>query len=168
MCLIEWHIVRLAQAGIRELVINLSYRGDQIRAHLGQGQRFGVNIRYSEEGEPPLETGGGIYQALSLLGHAPFLVVNGDIWTDYPYIRQSLEPDRLAHLVLVDNPAHHPGGDFGLSAGRVQSVALRLICEREDEVDAFVPEEYWTIDAVFTNGDGDTVTVVDGQITGVA
>lgn len=116
--LIEWHIVRLAQAGIRELVINLSYRGDQIRAHLGQGQRFGVNIRYSEEGEPPLETGGGIYQALSLLGHAPFLVVNGDIWTDYPFAQIPVT-GKLAHLVLVDNPDHHPRGDFYLNDGQI-------------------------------------------------
>lgn len=116
--LIEWHIVRLVAAGIRELVINLSYRGDQIRDHLGEGQAYGANIRYSAEGEPPLETGGGIFQALPLLGADPFLVVNGDIWTDFPYA-QLQATGKLAHLVMIDNPEHHPQGDFYLDEGQI-------------------------------------------------
>jgi len=119
--LIEYHIRALAAAGIDSLVINLSYRGDQIRAALGDGSRHGVSISYSPEGEPPLETGGGIFHALPLLGAAPFIVVNGDIWTRYPYASLPSQPDGLAHLVLVDNPEHHPQGDFHLRDGGVYS-----------------------------------------------
>lgn len=116
--LIEWHIVALAEAGMRELVINHAHLGDQIVNQLGSGERYGVNIQYSAEGTA-LETGGGIFRALPLLGDAPFLVINGDIWTDYPY-RQLCEPPRgLAHLVMVDNPGHNPGGDFALQDGRL-------------------------------------------------
>lgn len=115
--LIAHHVRALAQAGIRDVVVNLAYRGAQIREHLGDGSSFGVRVHYSDEGNQALETGGGIRQALPLLGERPFLVVNADIWTDYPLARlvaHALEP-RLAHLVLVPNPAHHPRGDFGLT-----------------------------------------------------
>lgn len=100
-------------------VINHAWLGQQIEDHLGDGSQFGVSIQYSPEGEP-LETGGGIFQALALLGDEPFAVVNGDIWTDYEFaaLRQPLTG--LAHLVLVDNPAHHTSGDFSLSGGQVQ------------------------------------------------
>ncbi|ALE90784.1 N-acetylmuramate alpha-1-phosphate uridylyltransferase MurU [Pseudomonas versuta] len=109
--LIEYHLRALAAAGFTEIVINHAWLGQQIEDHLGDGSRFGVTIQYSAEGEP-LETGGGIFKALPLLGDNPFAVVNGDIWTDYDFagLRQPLRG--LAHLVLVDNPAHHPGGDF--------------------------------------------------------
>lgn len=116
--LIEYHIRALAAAGFRELVINHAWLGQQIEDHLGGGERFGVRIAYSAEGEP-LETGGGIHRALSLLGAAPFLLVNGDIWTDYDFAGLRRAPQGLAHLVLVDNPAHHPEGDFCLQDGRV-------------------------------------------------
>lgn len=119
--LIEYHIRALAGAGVDSLVVNLSYRGDQIRTALGDGSRYGVSISYSPEGEPPLETGGGIFHALALLGSEPFIVVNGDIWTRYPYASLPAQPDGLAHLVLVDNPEHHPQGDFHLRDGRVCS-----------------------------------------------
>ena len=112
--LIEYHIHSLAQAGIKQLVINLAYLGDQIRETIGDGSRYGVSISYSDEGEA-LETGGGIFKALTLLGPDPFIVVNGDIWTDYDFSelmqRGSSMGNRLAHLVLIDNPAHHPQGD---------------------------------------------------------
>ncbi|MGK9065868.1 N-acetylmuramate alpha-1-phosphate uridylyltransferase MurU [Stutzerimonas chloritidismutans] len=117
--LIEYHLRALVKAGFDELVINHAWLGEQIEAHLGDGAALGVHIRYSPEGEP-LETGGGIHRALPLLGDEPFLVVNGDIWTDYDFHRLKAPMTGLAHLVLVDNPAHHPAGDFSLSNGRVQ------------------------------------------------
>lgn len=117
--LIEYHLRALAAAGFTEIVINHAWLGQQIEDHLGDGSRFGVSIRYSPEGEP-LETGGGIFKALPLLGTEPFAVVNGDIWTDYDFgaLRQPLTG--LAHLVLVDNPAHHPTGDFCLNGKQVE------------------------------------------------
>ncbi len=117
--LIEWHIAALAVAGVAELVINLGHLGERIRERLGDGRRFGVRIAYSPEPPGALETGGGIRQALPLLGSAPFLVVNGDIWTDYPYAGLLVRPVGLAHLVLVDNPPQHPRGDFVLAPNRV-------------------------------------------------
>lgn len=116
--LIEFHLNALAAAGFRELVINHAWLGAQIEAHLGDGARFGLSIRYSAEGEP-LETGGGIFRALPLLGDEPFLVVNGDVWTDFDFNRLRRPLEGLAHLVLVDNPTHHPRGDFRLADGRV-------------------------------------------------
>jgi MurNAc alpha-1-phosphate uridylyltransferase len=114
------HLARAAQAGLREVVINLAYRGAAIRAAVGDGRAFGLAVRYSDEGEHALETGGGIAHALPLLGPAPFIVLNGDVWTDYPLERLALPEGDLAHLILVDNPAHHLRGDFHLdAAGRV-------------------------------------------------
>ncbi len=119
--LIVHHLERLAAAGIEEVVINVSYRGEQIIQALGDGAAFGVSIAWSRETEP-LETGGGIRQALPLLGQAPFLLVNGDVWCDLDSRRLPALGRDLAHLVLVDNPAHHPDGDFHLTgAGRVQA-----------------------------------------------
>ena len=117
--LIEYHLKALAVAGFTEIVINHAWLGQQIEDYLGDGSRFGVSIAYSPEGEP-LETGGGIFRALPLLGDDAFVVVNGDIWTDYDFsaLRQPLVGQ--AHLVLADNPAHHPNGDFNLIAGQVQ------------------------------------------------
>lgn len=117
--LIEYHLEALARAGIEEVVVNLSWLGGQIREALGAGTRFGLKIRYSEEGSVALETGGGIFRALQWLGEGPFLVVNGDIHTDYPFDDLRLAGDELARLVLVPNPSHHPAGDFSLEAGRV-------------------------------------------------
>jgi MurNAc alpha-1-phosphate uridylyltransferase len=113
--LIEHHVVRLAASGIAEIVVNLSYRGSQIRALLGDGSRYGVPIAYSEEGEPPLETAGGIVRALPLLGAQPFVLVNSDVFTDFDF-RVLVEAPRVPTLVLVPNPPHHPRGDFGLDA----------------------------------------------------
>ena len=117
--LIVWHLLALARADIREVVINLSWLGAQLRDALGDGSKFGVSITWSDEGPVPLETGGGIFHALRLLGADPFLVVNADIWTDIDFGRLALEPDAHAHLVLIPNPPHHPRGDFGLEGDRV-------------------------------------------------
>jgi MurNAc alpha-1-phosphate uridylyltransferase len=116
--LIEYHVRALAAAGFTELVINHAWLGQQIEDYLGDGARFGVRIAYSAEGEP-LETGGGIFQALPLLGDQPFVLVNGDIFTDYPFAELRRPLSGLAHLVLVDNPGHHVAGDFCLRAGQV-------------------------------------------------
>ena len=117
--LIERHIHALAQAGFTELVINHAHLGEQIVAALGDGDAYGVEIRYSAETPPALETGGGIFNALPLLGDAPFIVLNADIWTDFPLSELPEQIEGLAHLVLVDNPEHHAQGDFSLSAGQV-------------------------------------------------
>ena len=117
--LIEHHIDRLARAGIKELVINLSWRGDQIRAFLGDGSKYGLLITYSEEGPEPLETGGGIYHALPLLGSEPFWLVNGDVYCKFNYRSLSLAAGVVGHLVMVPNPGHHPDGDFCLDHGRM-------------------------------------------------
>ncbi|QXI38928.1 N-acetylmuramate alpha-1-phosphate uridylyltransferase MurU [Pseudomonas xantholysinigenes] len=116
--LIEYHLEALARAGITEVVINHAWLGQQIEDHLGDGSRFGLSIRYSPEGEP-LETGGGIFKALPLLGDAPFLLVNGDVWSDYDFAGLNAPLQGLAHLVLVDNPGHHGRGDFRLADGQV-------------------------------------------------
>ena len=121
--LIEYHLEALAKAGFTEIVINHAWLGQQIESYLGSGAQYGVRIQYSPEGEP-LETGGGIFQALPLLGNEPFLVVNGDIWTDYDFARLKQPPSGLAHLVMVDNPAHHPsGGDFYIKDGLLHDAA---------------------------------------------
>jgi MurNAc alpha-1-phosphate uridylyltransferase len=117
--LIVWHLAALARAGIREVVINLSWLGAQLRAALGDGHELGVSISWSDEGPIPLEAGGGIFRALPLLGPEPFLVVNADIWTDIDFGRLQLARAAHAHLVLIPNPAHHPRGDFGLEGDRV-------------------------------------------------
>ncbi len=117
--LIQYHIEALREAGFTELVVNHAHLGAQIVARLGDGRAFGVRIDYSPEPEGALETGGGIRQALPLLGAGAFIVVNGDIWTDYPYRELRREPEGLAHLVLVDNPRHHSDGDFQLQGATV-------------------------------------------------
>lgn len=124
--LIVYHLEALARAGVRDVVINLSWLGEKIRAALGDGARHGVRVTYSEEGPIPLETGGGNHRALPLLGPDPFLVVNSDVWTDMDFSRvPSLEEDADAHLQLAANPPQHPRGDFGLEGG--------LVVERESD-----------------------------------
>jgi len=119
--LIVHHLRALAGAGFEDVVVNLSWLGVQIREALGDGSRHGLRIHYSEEGPEPLETGGGIFRALPLLGAGPFLVLNGDTWSDIPYgdLRERLAARDLAHLVLVPNPAHNEKGDFVLENGRI-------------------------------------------------
>lgn len=118
--LIVRHLRALREAGIKDVVINLSHLGEQIRDALGDGEEFGVHILYSPEPIPPLETGGGIHQALPLLGPDPFWVVNADVCTDYRFSTPPLANGDDVHLVMVDNPAHHPEGDFHYKDGRVR------------------------------------------------
>jgi N-acetyl-alpha-D-muramate 1-phosphate uridylyltransferase len=120
--LIAWHLEALARAGIQDIVINLSWLGERIRSALGDGSRYGVRLQYSDEGPVALETGGGIFNALPLLGSEPFLVVNGDTWTDFDFRELELDAEALARLVLVPNPPHHPRGDFGIDG---QSIVER-------------------------------------------
>lgn len=120
--LIVHHLERLCDAGIHDVVINVSYRAEQIMDALGDGSAYGVRILWSHE-TVPLETGGGIQQALPLLGEEPFLLINGDVWCAALPDFQALKGDDLAHLVLVSNPSHHLQGDFGLSLGRVNQTS---------------------------------------------
>lgn len=112
--LIVWHIEKLAAIGIRDIVVNTSWLADKFPEMLGDGSRWGVRLHFSYEGPTPLETGGGMWNALQLLGEEPFIAVNGDIWTDHDFARLPREPKGDAHLVLVDNPVQHPNGDFAL------------------------------------------------------
>ncbi len=123
--LIDYHLENLAATGIQEVVINHAHLGEQIEQALGDGSRYGPRIYYSPESRA-LETGGGVFQALRLLGREPFLLINGDVWTDYPLARLLQAPASLVHLVLVDNPPHHPRGDFGLRDGRLVNAEPRL------------------------------------------
>ncbi|WP_339619111.1 MULTISPECIES: N-acetylmuramate alpha-1-phosphate uridylyltransferase MurU [unclassified Marinimicrobium] len=119
--LLQYHLEALAQAGVREVIINTAYLAEKIEQFAGDGNRFGLAIHYSREPEP-LETGGAIYRALPLLGEAPFLLINGDVWTDFPLptLTEPILPDSaLGRLLLVPNPTFHPRGDFSLSASRV-------------------------------------------------
>ena len=117
--LVARHLRALAAAGVRDVVMNVAWLADQVTAALGDGGRWGVRIAYSREPWPALETGGGIFRALPLLGDAPFLLVNGDVWTDVDLAALRLPAGMLAHLVLVPNPDHNPAGDFALEGGRV-------------------------------------------------
>lgn len=131
--LIVWHIEKLVALGVREVVINHAWLGDVLEAALGDGSAFGVQIHWSREGLPPLETAGGIRRALPLLGAQPFLLVNGDIWTDFdfallPGVAAPLPAELDAHLLLVPNPDFHPRGDFHLDAQqRVHATGAPLL-----------------------------------------
>jgi len=128
--LIEWHLERLAGAGVRKVVINTSHLAAQFAAALGDGSRWNLRIAYSYEGPEPLETGGGMLRALPLLGAAPFIAVNGDIWTDFDFSTLPQSPGGLAHLVVVDNPPHHPRGDFLLRGGVLEDDSEELAATR--------------------------------------
>jgi MurNAc alpha-1-phosphate uridylyltransferase len=126
--LIQFHIDALAVSGVRDIVINLAWKGEMIRAALGDGMRSGVHIQYSDEGDAALETGGGVFKALPLLGEDPFIVISGDVWSDYPLVQivSRLRPADVAHFILVHNPDYHRRGDFGLRDGRVIDDGERL------------------------------------------
>lgn len=119
--LIEYHLKNLASAGFKEVIINTAWLAEKIHQQLGDGERYGVSIIYSDEGEA-LETAGGIINALPLLGDQPFLVVNGDIWCDFDFSRlPELTPGLQSHLVLVGNPDHNQNGDFALRDGLIKN-----------------------------------------------
>src|SRR3990167_5562853 len=121
--LIEYAIANLKQADITDIVINIAYHQEQITAALGNGHAFGVDIVYSREKER-LETGGGILQALPLLGDEPFIVISSDVISDYPLQQLHCPSDSLAHLLMVDNPHYHPRGDFGIRNGKIVTDAM--------------------------------------------
>jgi MurNAc alpha-1-phosphate uridylyltransferase len=115
-CLIDWHLIKLCDAGFKDVVINVAYLSKEIIEFVGDGSKWGLNISISEEGQA-LETAGGIKQAIKYLGDEPFAVINADIFSDYNYKNlknRSLENKRMGHLVLVNNPEHNPKGDFGI------------------------------------------------------
>jgi MurNAc alpha-1-phosphate uridylyltransferase len=120
--LIEYHLENLAGAGFREVVINQGHLGNELSQALGDGSRWGLYINWSIEPPEALETGGGIFQALPHLGSGPFLVVNGDLWTDYSFTRLRAVKCDWAHLVMIPNPAHNPDGDFALEGARIRDV----------------------------------------------
>ena len=117
---LEWHLERVAAAGIHNVVINLGWHGEQIVDRVGTGERFGVDIAYSDEGDDILETGGGIYKALPLLGPDPFLVINSDIFTDMPVPDVRLQVEHMGHLVTVPKPAYLEHGDFSIEKGLIR------------------------------------------------
>jgi len=112
--LIDYHLYALRRAGVTAVVVNLSWHAGKLRTHLAAAARLGLELHFSDEGPVPLETGGGIHRALPWLGPDAFLVVNADVWSDFPLETLTLPAGSLAHLVLVPNPGHHPGGDFAL------------------------------------------------------
>jgi MurNAc alpha-1-phosphate uridylyltransferase len=114
--LIEWHLEKFSAIGIDEVVVNTSWLAEQFPQVLGDGSRWGLRIHYAYEGTTPLETGGGMGNALQWLGDAPFIAVNGDLWSDANFASLPRDPDGEAHLLLVDNPAHNPRGDFALGS----------------------------------------------------
>ena len=122
--LIEYHIEGLVRAGFADIIINHAWLGEQFEQALGGGERYGAHLMYSPEGTTALETGGGIFKALPLLGSAPFVVVNGDVWSDYPFTRLPRNMTTLAHLVLVPNPPQHPQGDFFFADGALRESGM--------------------------------------------
>ena len=130
--LLDWQIEKLRRAGFTQIVINLGYLGEKIRAHLLQYPPVGVDIQFSLEPQSALETGGGIVHALPLLGPGPFALVNADVWSDFDFRRlrqiQSVyrAPDWRGHLVLTPNPRHNTGGDFGLRRGWIRNQGNQL------------------------------------------
>jgi len=117
--LIVWHLEKLAALGVRDVVINTSWLADCFAPALGDGADFGLRLHYLFEGHEPLETGGGMLNALPLLGDAPFIAIAGDVWTDLDFATLPREPQGMAHLVMVSNPDHHGGGDFVLDGDRL-------------------------------------------------
>ncbi len=125
--LLAWHLHALAAAGFEEAIINLSHLGARIQDFAGDGSAFGIPVRYSDEGEQALDTGGGIRHALPLLGEAPFAVINADVFSDFPLASLRARAPEAAHLVLVDNPPHHPDGDFFLCHDEVRTTGTRRL-----------------------------------------
>ena len=136
--LIAWHLEKLATRGVRDVVVNTSWLAGQFPQALGDGARWGLRLHYVYEGPTPLETGGALWNALTLLAetpNAPFLAVNGDVWTDYDFGRLPDDPAGDAHLVLVDNPPQHPGGDFAFAHDDAAPVGDDAVADPGHEVE---------------------------------
>ena len=145
--LIEYHIIKLVAAGFHRIIINHAWLGGQIRQHVGHGEKWQVEICFSAEPPGGLETGGGIVQALPLLGQEPFLTVNADIFTSFPFAKLSLPTTSLAHLVLITNPEHKTQGDFGLkqsilSNENAQYTISGIACYHPDAFRGTLPGRY--------------------------
>lgn len=126
--LLDYHLRALAAADVRRVIINTSWLAGQIHAAVGDGSQYGLEVLYSDEGSTALETGGGVARALEFLGDDPFLVINGDVWTDYPYADLAAPGGMdLARVVMVANPAHNPGGDFCVHEGRLRLAGTRTL-----------------------------------------
>ncbi len=125
--LIDYHLAALANAGIRDVVVNVAWQKAQLREHLGDGSTFGLQCDISDEGDAALETGGGVFRALPKLGSRPFWLVNGDVYAEYGFEQQTLMAGRLAHLLLVPNPAHNRAGDFALTGGEVSNQGAAML-----------------------------------------
>lgn len=125
--LVDRHLAALAAAGVDTVVINLGWLGEKIAAHVGSGNRHGLSVIYSPEGDDILDTGGGIYRALPMLGSDPFWVVNGDVYTDFTIPNDELPSGAVAELVLVPTPAHKSTGDFALDDGRVRNAGEPML-----------------------------------------
>ncbi len=125
--LIEHHLNNLSSAGIKEIIINLAHLGEMIQEQVGDGSKYNLDIKYSQEGPQPLETAGGIINALPLLGDKPFLVMNADIWCNHSLSFANLIGGKLAHLVLVDNPKHNPNGDFAYEFGKIYNTGKNFL-----------------------------------------
>lgn len=127
--LIVWHIKALQVAGVTDITINASWLADKLMTSLGDGTQYGVNLHWSVEDDEPLETAGGIFQALQTgkLKNAPFILVNSDVWTTYDFTKlqnYKLGNNQLAHLLLIDNPTHNSGGDFAINNGLASEQAV--------------------------------------------
>lgn len=162
--LIEYALSYLLRAGITHIVINISYQAEQIKAALGNGEKYGCTILYSEEKEC-LETGGGILKALPLLGEDPFLVLSADVVSAYPLQQLPREPRGLAHLVMVNNPPYHPQGDFGITAGYIDkqgkpSLTFANIGVYRKELFAGCTDSYFPLNQLLFPA------MLHGQITG--
>lgn len=125
--LIGRHLGRLAQAGVTEVIINTAWLAEQIEEFVGDGRYWGLRALFSHEPEGALETGGGVLNAMPLLGNEPFWLINGDIWTDFPFSRLPQQMECKAHLVLVDNPGHNRAGDFALSQGQIHTAGEPML-----------------------------------------
>jgi N-acetyl-alpha-D-muramate 1-phosphate uridylyltransferase len=125
--LIQYHLEAFALARITEIIINTGQFGEKIEEYLGNGSKFGLEILYSHEGIEPLGTGGGVNNALSLLGNCPFILVNGDVWTNFDFSTLKLKSEYLAHIVLVKNPVHQPQGDFALNNDLIIEKGLPML-----------------------------------------
>lgn len=140
--LIAWHLEKLAACGVREVVVNTSWLAAQFAPALGDGSRWGLRLHIVHEGPTPLETGGGMWNALALLAdtpNAPFLAVNGDVWTDYDFALLPRDPAGDAHLVLVDNPPQHPRGDFAFDCEPARSAQANAGCDEVEIAGSAVP-----------------------------